>query len=80
MGFKEVSNKVDFIALEDDILKFWRETDAFNELRRLRATTEREFGTFSFVDGPATANNPLGVLYTSRNPFARMNTKRDRQA
>jgi uncharacterized metal-binding protein len=25
------------------------------------------------------ANNPLGVLYTSRNPFSRMNTKRDRQ-
>ena len=26
------------------------------------------------------AHNPLGVLYTSRNPFSRMNTKRERQA
>jgi isoleucyl-tRNA synthetase len=61
MGFEEVSNKVDFVALENDILKFWRDTDAFNELRRLRAQTERTYGTYSFLDGPATANNPLGV-------------------
>jgi uncharacterized metal-binding protein len=26
------------------------------------------------------AHNPLGVLYTSRNPFSRMNTKRERRA
>jgi uncharacterized metal-binding protein len=26
------------------------------------------------------AHNPLGVLYTSRNPFSRMNTKRNRQS
>ncbi len=61
MGFKEVSNKVDFVALENDILAFWGETDAFNELRRLRAETEETYGTYSFIDGPATANNPLGV-------------------
>ncbi|MFN2103882.1 MAG: isoleucine--tRNA ligase [Candidatus Promineifilaceae bacterium] len=61
MGFNDVSNKVDFVALENDILKFWEETDAFNVLRRLRAESEQEYGTFSFIDGPATANNPLGV-------------------
>ena len=61
MGFKEVSNKVDFVALEKDVLQFWQETDAFNELRRLRAQTEAAYGTYSFIDGPATANNPLGV-------------------
>jgi isoleucyl-tRNA synthetase len=61
MGFKEVSNKVDFVALENKILKFWKETDAFNELRRLRAESEKEYGTFSFIDGPVTANNPMGV-------------------
>jgi uncharacterized metal-binding protein len=26
------------------------------------------------------AHNPLGVLYTSRNPFSRMNTERERQS
>ena len=61
MGFKEVSNKVDFAALERGILALWRETDAFNELRRLRAATEAEHGTFSFLDGPITANNPMGA-------------------
>ena len=61
MGFKEVNNKVDFVALERDILEFWRQTDAFNELRRLRVQSEAEYGTFSFIDGPITANNPMGV-------------------
>lgn len=61
MGFKEVSSKVDFIALEREMLQLWRETDAFNELRRLRAATEPEYGIFSFIDGPITANNPMAV-------------------
>ncbi len=61
MTFKDVPNKVDFVALEQEILKFWQETDAFNQLRRLRAETEKEHGTFSFIDGPITANNPMGV-------------------
>ena len=61
MSFKDVSNKVDFVALEQEILKQWQETDAFNELRRLRAASEAEYGTFSFLDGPITANNPMGV-------------------
>ncbi|HQF69768.1 MAG TPA: class I tRNA ligase family protein [Promineifilum sp.] len=61
MAFRDVPNKVDFVALEKEILAFWRETDAFNELRRLRAATEAEHGIFSFIDGPITANNPMGV-------------------
>ena len=61
MAFKDVSNKVDFVQLEQAILKLWQETDAFNELRRRRAETEKEYGIFSFIDGPITANNPMGV-------------------
>ena len=61
MTFKDVSNKVDFVKLENEILNFWKETDAFNELRRLRAETEKEHGIYSFIDGPITANNPMGV-------------------
>jgi isoleucyl-tRNA synthetase len=45
------------VAQEHEILKFWAETDAFNELRRLRAGGPR----WSFIDGPITANNPMGV-------------------
>ena len=58
MTFKEVSNKVDFVALEHEILDFWRETDAFNKLRQLRQNSDRQW---SFVDGPITANNPMGA-------------------
>jgi isoleucyl-tRNA synthetase len=52
---------VDFVTQERDVLAFWQETNAFNELRRLRAETEAEHGTFSFLDGPITANNPMAV-------------------
>ena len=60
MAFKNVNNKVDFVE-QEEILNFWRDTDAFNELRRLRAASEKEHGIFSFIDGPITANNPMGV-------------------
>ena len=59
MAFKDVPNQVDFVALEQEILKFWRETDAFNALRRLRATSDKRW---SFLDGPITANNPMGCI------------------
>ncbi len=55
--FKPVSSKVDFVALENEILKFWQESKAFEKLRQLRAGASR----WSFLDGPITANNPMGV-------------------
>ncbi|MBP7689244.1 MAG: isoleucine--tRNA ligase, partial [Thermoflexales bacterium] len=58
MPFKPVSTKVDFPAQERDILKWWKESDAFNKLRRLLASSEKRY---SFLDGPITANNPMGV-------------------
>jgi isoleucyl-tRNA synthetase len=61
MAFKDVNTKTDFVEMERRILEFWRKTDAFNELRRLRAQTEAKYGIFSFLDGPITANNPMGV-------------------
>ncbi len=54
---KEVSSKVDFIALEHDMLKFWEDEDIFNKLRAQNAGKPR----WSFLDGPITANNPMGV-------------------
>ena len=57
MPFKEVSNKVDYPAQEQETLKFWRETGAFEKLRQLR----KQDPHWSFIDGPITANNPMGV-------------------
>ena len=55
--FKSVENQVDFIALEHEILKLWEETRAFQRLNELRVGAP----TWSFIDGPITANNPMGV-------------------
>ncbi len=57
MAFKPVSGQVDFIAQEHQILRFWEETKAFKKLQELRKGGRR----WSFIDGPITANNPMGV-------------------
>jgi isoleucyl-tRNA synthetase len=54
---KEVSSKVNFIDLEHEMLDFWKTEDIFNKLRAQNAGKER----WSFLDGPITANNPMGV-------------------
>ncbi len=57
MPFKEVPNKVDFPAQERDLLRFWKETDAFRKMVDLHKNDPK----WSFIDGPITANNPMGV-------------------
>ena len=56
-NFKDISPKVDFIQLEHDIIKLWNEKKIFSKL------VEKNSGnkTWSFMDGPITANNPMGV-------------------
>jgi isoleucyl-tRNA synthetase len=58
MPFKPVSTKIDFPAQERDILQWWKDTGAFNKLRKQLASSEKRY---SFLDGPITANNPMGV-------------------
>ena len=55
--FKDVPNTVDFVAQEHQILGFWRDSDIFHKLKALRQDAPR----WSFIDGPITANNPMGV-------------------
>jgi isoleucyl-tRNA synthetase len=57
MSFEKVETQVDFPAQERAILKFWQETQAFEELVR----KNRGKSKWSFLDGPITANNPMGV-------------------
>jgi isoleucyl-tRNA synthetase len=57
MPFKSVPTKIDFPAQERDLLKFWRETNAFQKLTNLH----KDDPHWSFIDGPITANNPMGV-------------------
>jgi isoleucyl-tRNA synthetase len=55
--FNKVSTDANFPALEHAILQFWRGRQIF-ELRRER---NRGKPPWSFLDGPITANNPMGV-------------------
>src|SRR5690349_24360795 len=57
MAFKQVPNKVDFIKQEHETLEFWKQSNAFETSRVLRKGKQ----TWSFIDGPITANNPMGV-------------------
>ena len=47
----------DFISGEHQILKFWEEQKIFDKLRAQNRGAKR----WSFLDGPITANNPMGV-------------------
>jgi isoleucyl-tRNA synthetase len=55
--FDPVSSQTDFVALEHQILRHWESTRAFQKAVDLRMDMPR----WSFIDGPITANNPMGV-------------------
>jgi isoleucyl-tRNA synthetase len=55
--FPVLSDKPDADALERAILDFWEREDIFARLRAANA----DGPTFSFIDGPVTANKVLGV-------------------
>ena len=56
--FASVDSRVDFVAMENDTLKWWNENDMN---ARYRAKNENAEKRFSFMDGPITANNKMGV-------------------
>src|SRR5687768_13474922 len=55
--FKPVEGRPDFPKMERDILQFWQETDAFRKLVEKNRGNE----PWSFIDGPITASNKMGV-------------------
>jgi isoleucyl-tRNA synthetase len=55
--FRPVKSQVSFIDLEREMLETWRREGTFEALRRKNAGGP----TWSFLDGPITANNPMGV-------------------
>ncbi|MBI4340235.1 MAG: class I tRNA ligase family protein, partial [Chloroflexi bacterium] len=56
--FKPVNPRPDFPAMERQRLQWWAQQDTLGKyLRRNEKAGKR----FSFIDGPITANNPMGV-------------------
>ena len=73
--FDPVSSKVDFPALERDVLSWWDENRILHKyITRNEGADKRH----SFIDGPITANNPMGVHHawgrTYKDLFLRYRT------
>ena len=56
--FDAVDPKVDFPSLEKETLKEWETTGM---VKKYRERNKNSTKNFSFLDGPITANNPMGV-------------------
>ena len=56
-NYQPVDAKVDFIRLEFDLLQWWEQNRIFQKVVARNEGRPR----WSFLDGPITANNPMGV-------------------
>ena len=56
--FKPVSSRVDFPQMERDIQSWWDEAGMMEKYLNRNKDSDRRW---SFIDGPITANNPMGV-------------------
>lgn len=61
----------DFIALEKGMLKFWEENHCFEKLVKKNENGER----YRFLDGPMTANNPMGIHHAWGRTLKDVNIK-----
>ncbi len=79
MTFKPVPNKVDYVSQEYDVLDFWNMSNAFEKMREIHRGEPK----WSFLDGPITANNPMGVHHgwgrTFKDLYNRFWTMRGRE-
>ena len=79
MPFQEVPANVDFPAQEREIIKFWKDNDIFHKMVEIHQGQPK----WSFIDGPITANNPMGVHHgwgrTYKDLYDRYWTMRGRE-
>ncbi len=55
---REVKANVDFVQMEKDIMNLWNEKSI---VKKYLEKNNKSKKNFSFIDGPITANNPMGV-------------------
>jgi len=63
--FHNVTPQVDLPALEQDLLRFWQETDVFGQSQRQTADGPR----YVFFEGPPTANGRPGIHHVLARAF-----------
>jgi isoleucyl-tRNA synthetase len=56
-NYTPIDGKVDFVQQEHEILRWWKDQEIFQKL----VSKNRGKKRWSFLDGPITANNPMGV-------------------
>ena len=56
--FEPVNSRPDFIGLEYEMMKFWDDETIVDQYLNKNNEAEKKY---SFIDGPITANNPMGV-------------------
>ena len=56
--FKPVPTRVDYVGLEHEVQRWW---DASDVPAKYRGRNEDAAERWSFIDGPITANNPMGA-------------------
>src|SRR3990167_8285419 len=56
--FRQVSSQVDFPALERELVSYWYKEGIVEKCLKRNDGADKKF---SFLDGPITANNPMGV-------------------
>lgn len=62
MAFEPTTAKPDFVKLEKKLLKWWYQSGLVKKyLQKNNPPKRRTKKRFSFLDGPITANNPMGV-------------------
>jgi isoleucyl-tRNA synthetase len=54
---RDLDNRIDIVEREEEILSFWEKNKVFTKLQNKVKGNK----TFSFYDGPITANNKMGV-------------------
>ena len=59
--FPEVVNNLDMVSLEEGVLRFWEKENVFLKRVELNQSSDK---IYSFIDGPITANNPMGMHHT----------------
>ncbi len=77
--FKETPPEPDLVVQEERILEFWEREKIFDKLRARNQGGER----FKFLDGPITANRPMGVHHawgrTYKDIFQRYHAMQGRE-
>ena len=58
MSFKAVNSQIDFPQMERELLDFWYKNGIVEKYLQRNKDSDKKF---SFLDGPITANNPMGV-------------------